>query len=260
MDYDENKAGFPPTRLSSVRIMFQTVHSGPVRNRTARRTTQASKAPLSLEPSFFLHQLHKGEHLFRKGDRKSYLYRVESGAVALTWTDPEGNVQPVETVEANQFFGLGYLDTHIYDAVALAGAMVSCWPADALPFIIDQFPKVRDRQDDAVEREFAHRRATLTATPPATPAARLATFLSVVSRMNASEGRDPHIISETMRCPVVAGYLKVDIDTLASALLELKRKGLIEAEVDGRLRILDLERLESYPDASRTTEEPAHAL
>lgn len=240
--------------------MFETVLSDSVRNRIVHRAPKASKALPSLEPSFFLHQLHKGEHLFRKGDRKSYLYRVESGAVALTWTDPEGNLQPVETVESHQFFGLGYLDTHIYDAVALSGAMVSCWPADALPFIIDQFPAVRDRQDDAVEREFAHRRATLTATPPATPAARLATFLSVVSRMNASEGRDPHMISETMRCPVVAGYLKVDIDTLASALLELKRKGLIAAEADGRLRILDLEQLETYQDATRKTEEPAHAL
>ena len=241
--------------------MFETVLGDPVRNRTARRAPQASKAPLSLQPSFFLHQLHKGEHLFRSGDRKTYLYRVESGTVALTWTGPDGDVQPVETVEPNQFFGLGYLDTHIYDAVALSGTTVSCWPADALAFIIDQFPAVRDRQDDAVEREFAHRRATLTATPPATPAARLATFLSVVSRMNASEGRDPHVISETMRCPVVAGYLKVDIDTLGSALLELKRNDLIAAEPNGRLRILDLDRLESYPDASRSkTGAPAHAL
>lgn len=240
--------------------MFETVLGDPVRNRTARRATPASNASPGVEPSFFLHQLQKGEHLFRSGDRKAYLYRVESGTIALTWTDPDGNVQPVETVEPNQFFGLGYLDRHIYDAMALSGAMVSCWPADALAFIVDQFPAVRERQDDAVEREFAHRRATLTATPPATPAARLATFLSVVSRMNASEGRDPLIISETMRCPVVAGYLKVDIDTLGSALLELKRKDLIAAETNGRLRILDLDGLENYPDAARSnTGVAAHA-
>jgi CRP/FNR family transcriptional regulator len=241
--------------------MFETVLGDPVRNRTARRASPAPKAPLSIEPSFFLHQLHKGEHLFRSGDRKAYLYRVESGTVALTWTGPDGDIQPVETVEANQFFGLGYLDQHIYDACALSNAMVSCWPAESLAFVIDQFPDVRTRQDDAVEQEFAHRRATLTATPPATPAARLATFLSVVSRMNASEGRDPLVISETMRCPVVAGYLKVDIDTLGSALLELKRKNLIAAEPNGQLRILDLEGLEAYPDASRTKAgTPEHAF
>lgn len=239
--------------------MFETIVGDPVRNRTARRVPPASK--VSAEPSFFLHQLHKGEHLFRAGERKAYLYRVESGAIALTWTDPEGIAQPVETVEVNEFFGLGYLDSHIYDAAALSNAMVSCWPVDSLAFVIDQFPAVRERQDDAVEREFAHRRATLTATPPATPAARLATFLSVVSRMNASEGRDPHIISETMRCPVVASYLKVDIDTLGAALLELKRKDLIAAEANGRLRILDLEGLESYPDAARAKSgAPVHAL
>ena len=226
--------------------MFATVLDDPVRNRIAARVSPAHSP--DGEAALFLHQLHKGEHLFRSGDRKAYLYRVESGAVALTWTAPDGSVQPVETVEANQFFGLGYLDRHIYDARALSNATVSCWPVDSLNFIIEQFPAVRGRQDDAVEREFAHRRETLTATPPATPAVRLATFLSVVSRMNASEGRDPHIISETMRCPVVADYLKVDIDTLGSALLELKRKDLIAAEPQGRLRILDLAALESYPN------------
>lgn len=239
--------------------MFETSVGDTVSNRTKRRATPAPKAPD--EPSFFLHQLHKGEHLFRAGERKAYLYRVESGVVALSWTDPDGIAQPVEAVEANQFFGLGYLDNHIYDAVALSNAMVSCWPVDALAFVVDQFPAVRKRQDDAVEREFAHRRATLTATPPATPAARLAVFLSVVSRMNASEGRDPHIISETMRCPVVAGYLKVDIDTLSGALLELKNNDLIAAEANGRLRILDLDRLESYPNAAcAKSGPPVHAL
>ena len=98
-----------------------------------------------------------------------------------------------------------------------------------------------------MEREFRHRRAALVASSAAdTPAVRLATFLSVVSRVNASEGRDPHVIGETMRCPVVADYLKVDVDTLGKALVVLQRSGIVAVEPPNRLRICDLGRLERF--------------
>lgn len=224
--------------------MFETGHWE--RAQTAGRRT-ASRGRGEKQPAFFLHQLYKGERLFGAGERKQHLYRVESGLIAVSWTAPDGAVTAVETVEANHFFGLGYLDSHLYDALALSDTMVSCWPLQSLAFIIEQFPGTRERQNDAVEREFEHRRANLiAAAPEGTPATRLAAFLSVVARMAESEGRDPHLISETMRCPVVAQYLKVDIDTLSDALLDLHRAGLVAPESGGRLRLLDLGRLEGF--------------
>lgn len=231
--------------------MFESVHSDRViqlPNRTARLKQVAAPDDF---PAFFLHQLNKSERLFSAGERKRHLYRVESGLLSVSWLSPDGAPVAIETIGPNAFFGLGYLETHLYEAVALADSMVSCWPLESLAFIIDQFPGARDRQNDAVEREFKHRRASfIAAAPTGTPAARLASFLVVVARMNAGEGRDPHIIGESMRCPVVADYLKIDIDTLSDALLELHRAGLIAAEAQGKLRILNLQRLESYPSGS----------
>lgn len=227
--------------------MFESLQSDRVVRPDFRSPKRKAKPVHGEYPAFFLHQLHKGERLFGAGERKLHLYRVESGLVSITWRSPEGAAIAIETVEANDFFGLGYLDTHIYEAVALTGSMVSCWPLNSLAFIIEQFPETRDRQNDTVEREFAHRRASLiAAAPTGAPAARLAAFLSVISHMNAGEGRDPHIVSETMRCPVVADYLKIDIDALAGALLELHRAGLVTAEDGGRLRLLDIKRLEDF--------------
>lgn len=239
-------AGSPHSRffLFQVCVMFDTGQWQPAQARSRRKAQ--SRASRSKQPAFFLHQLNKGESLFSAGDCKAHLYRVESGVISISWRSPDGTVTAIETVEANQFFGLGYLDAHPYTAVALSDSMVSCWPLEALAFVIEQFPGTRDRQNDAVEREFAHRRASLiAAAPTGGPAARLAGFLCVVARMAENEGRDPHVVSETMRCPVVAQYLKVDIDTLSDALLELHRAGLVAPEAGGRLRLLDLARLES---------------
>lgn len=233
--------------------MFETGQWAPAQTGVRRKAQKRARD--DKHPAFFLHQLHKGESLFTAGDRKANLYRVESGVISVSWTSPEGTVTAIETVEANAFFGLGYLDTHLYTAVALSDSMVSCWPLESLAFIIEQFPATRDRQNDAVEREFAHRRASLlAAAPTGAPASRLAGFLSVIARMAENEGRNPHIISETMRCPVVAQYLKIDIDTLSDALLELHRAGLVAPENGGRLRLLDLARLESFasPEAAET--------
>lgn len=240
--------------------MFESVSS----ERIIRPNFGSSRKPRASAgeyPAFFLNQLQKGERLFAGGERKLHLYRVESGLVAVTWNSPEGSILSIETVEANQFFGLGYLETHLYTAVALTDSMVSCWPLNSLSFIIEQFPDARDRQNDAVEREFSHRRAMLiAAAPTGAPASRLAAFLTVVSRMNAGEGRDPHIVSETMRCPVVADYLKIDIETLTDALLELHRAGLVSAEEGGRLRLLDLKRLEGFGSPAAAQDTPAYAF
>lgn len=225
--------------------MFETGQWAPAQT-GVRRKAQA-RVREDMQHAFFLHQLHKGESLFSAGQRKTHLYRVESGVISISWTSPEGKVSAIETVEADSFFGLGYLDTNLYNATALSDSMVSCWPLESLAFVIEQFPGTRDRQNQAVEREFAHRRASLiAAAPEGAPATRLAAFLSVVARMAANEGRDPNIISETMRCPVVAQYLQIDIDTLSDALVELHRAGLVAPEDGGRLRLLDLGRLEGY--------------
>lgn len=238
-------------------VMLETASDIHGRNSAAR----SKSAQTAENATFFLRPVLKGEKLYAAGERKAYIYRVEAGTISVTWPQPGGTVRPVETVEANSFFGLGYLDVHLHDAFALNDVVVSCWPLQSIEMIVAQFAGAKDRQDDAVEREFAHRRAAIVAAPPPTPSARLATFLSTIARMNMSEGRDPHVIGESMRCPIVADYLKISIDTLSHALIDLKRAGLVTAEAGGRLRLHNLHGLESFGSAtSAQMAERVHAI
>jgi CRP/FNR family transcriptional regulator len=75
------------------------------------------------------------------------------------------------------------------------------------------------------------------------PIGRVAAFLLAISDFNAEEGHDPGIVSDAMKCGVVAKWLKMDIDDLQRALVELGKRCLIAPSTGRGIRILDLERL-----------------
>jgi CRP/FNR family transcriptional regulator, anaerobic regulatory protein len=75
--------------------------------------------------------------------------------------------------------------------------------------------------------------------------ARLAAFLVVLSRRNGVEGRDPLLIDEFLDCAVVADYLALSADSLALAIVQLGKRGLVQATPNRGLRINDVETLQS---------------
>jgi len=73
---------------------------------------------------------------------------------------------------------------------------------------------------------------------------RAAAYLVVVSRTNAYEGRDPLLIKDDVRCGDVSGFLGLEIDVLARALLEMQRRGLVSTTADGNLHLDDIQALD----------------
>jgi CRP/FNR family transcriptional regulator len=61
--------------------------------------------------------------------------------------------------------------------------------------------------------------------------------------LNANEGRDPTMVSDSLECGTAATYLGIDVEALANALSELGRLGLIEPSPARGLRLLDLDAL-----------------
>lgn len=211
-----------------------------------REAKSQTVRPPELRPEFSVKYLQRGEKLFNRGEAKTNIYRVESGLICLTWDPPTGPTERIEDLTQNTVFGLGYRDHHTYSAVAVVDSTVSFWPLSALPFLAEHSPLVTQRQAYAIEREIAHVRSILVASTANSPAGRLAAFLSVVSRRNAAEGRDPAIIDDSMQCRVVADYLKMDVGTLGNALLELARVGIVSLHPPRGLRICDHERLDRF--------------
>ena len=183
--------------------------------------------------------LVSGDSLFREGDAKSHVYRVESGIFCLTAQRPSGPPRVVEMVFPGGFLGFGFLENHIHSAMAVVPSRVRLFRLSEISDLCEQFSQARERQALATEREFAARRRQLVGATENSPLARVAAFLSAVSHFNESEGRDPHSVTGTLKSGEVASFLGLDVETLAVALNELQERGLITRNAEGGLVLLD---------------------
>ena len=94
----------------------------------------------------------------------------------------------------------------------------------------------------------------VTATTPACipqahaePLARVAALLISISRNNSYEGRDPSIMPDALTSGFVADLLGIDIDELATLLVDLNRRGLVET-CGSTLKLKDMPALERLAD------------
>ena len=110
------------------------------------------------------------------------------------------------------------------------GALLSAW----------QSPSAQAKQDEDIESEFEFRRGCLVASGRQTPLVRVAAFLASLSSVNANEGRDPWVVTETFSCGFVADYLDLSVNSLAAVLVELEHRGLIEPCPPTGLRLKDI--------------------
>jgi len=72
---------------------------------------------------------------------------------------------------------------------------------------------------------------------------RVAALLSAISHNNRYEGRDPAVIPDCFSSGFVAELLGLNVSHLSDALVELKRRGLVQPE-GSALRLTDLSALE----------------
>ncbi|CAN1722229.1 Crp/Fnr family transcriptional regulator [Hyphomicrobium sp. 1Nfss2.1] len=193
--------------------------------------------------------LTSGEILFREGEPRTHIYRVEKGAVCLFKHRPDGTRDVIEFAFPGDLVGLGYVDHHLSGAQATMDTMLTCTPrAIAEPEPVAA-PVAVNGLSAAIEREVAflneaQRRATI-----AKPLGRIAALFVTLSRCNAYEGRDPAVLTDSVSCGVVAGYLNMSVDDLSHWLSELADRGLVEP-CDRGLRLKNLHELESLAEAA----------
>lgn len=191
--------------------------------------------------------LSAGEILFREGEPRSHVYRIEKGSICVFRERKGGARDVIEFAFPGDLVGLGYLDNHASCAQATMDTSLVCLPRSLIDPILEAPATNRSRLTEAIEREVAvikEARRTVSIRP----LARIAALFVTLARCNAYEGRDPTVIADSLTCGVVAGYLNMTVDELAHWLNELKTKGLVEAS-DGGLRLKSMNELERLADA-----------
>ena len=212
-----------------------------------RCTPPADVAPAP--KSVRVRRMGRGETLFHAGDQRR-LYRVERGALChyLRWDD--GHHEVIEFAFPGDIIGLGHLDVHTSTAQAVAKTIVSPVSEEEFEQLLETDGQLAARFTAAADREFDFLRVRALAQSGKLPAAgRVASFLAALSRMGASEGRDPTVITDEFSSGAVANHLNMTVDALAAALRDLEARGIVTPVRNG-LRIADLEALERFADAA----------
>ncbi len=192
-----------------------------------------------------IYKLSAGDVLFREGDARHYVFRVEKGSVCLYKAGPNGEPDIVEFAFPGDLVGRGIVNNHDTTAQATVETSVRCLPCSGFTETIESDAATTMESDASTLGE-------LRADPDrvAKPLERTAAFLFTLSRINAYEGRDPSLITDSMTCGVAADYLGMSVEDLATQLRALETRGLVAPADEGLLRLTDLESLEKMVDAA----------
>ena len=191
--------------------------------------------------------LARGECLFQTGDRHARLYRVEHGALCHYMHRGDGSHEIIEFVFKGDIVGFAHVEKHITTARALVLTEVSVVPSQVFANALKTDGCLAARVAAAADREFDYLRSRAIQSGEGRPAVRVAAFIAALVRISAREGRDPSLIADEISSGIVAQSLNMSIDCLATALIELERRGLIQQTPAGK-RIVDVELLERLFD------------
>jgi CRP/FNR family transcriptional regulator, anaerobic regulatory protein len=209
--------------------------------------------PLTQPSASELRILSVGDYLYQEAEPRAYAYRVEKGVVAVFERRVDRPANIIEMAGRGDYVGLGCLEKHRDNARAVVDSIVRVLPRGDLALLAERDTTLRQRQDDAIERDFAYGRVLAHNRGRSAPLQCVAAFLAAVSRQNAHEGRDPTVVSDTLKCGTVTNLLDIDIRTLERALLKLRGMGLVEQSPSAGLHLKDIEALERIADGDPET-------
>ena len=136
--------------------------------------------------------------IFRAGEKKNCVFRIESGAVELEWFLGDGSSGCIERLGPGQIFGVGFLDHHIANAVVVEPSRISIWRRQDLTPGFRDVPGMQERETIETTREFEHRKALILSSRSKEVSRRIAGFLCLAAQFNARDGRDPYLIDEAV--------------------------------------------------------------
>ena len=195
-------------------------------------------------PGRFRRHVAAGAMVFQPGDQRR-LYRVESGAIwHYVRSDSDGQHEVIEIAFPGDIIGLGSLPTHVTTAKAMVEASVCVITDMDLERALTNDNRLFFRNAEAGEREFHYLKNRSTNASRGLQVQRLANFLLVIVNINASEGREPVIVTDDISSGYVAEQLQMSIDALAKVLMQLRETGVVDVSDTG-LRILDIAALET---------------
>jgi CRP/FNR family transcriptional regulator len=192
-----------------------------------------------------LRRVEAKEFVFAEGDPTTHVFRVETGAVALYKVRADGRRQIVGFAYPGDLIGLGAEGEHVMNAQAIKPTRLRCLAAATLHRSAAQDPALGLKLYEAVARELAATRDLMLTTGQRSATERVASFLLAFSRRSERNGQDPCDFELPMTRADIGDFLGLTIETVSRTFTKLRTLGLIELPQAARVKVTDLDELES---------------
>jgi CRP/FNR family transcriptional regulator len=192
-----------------------------------------------------LRRVEAKEFVFAEGDPTTHVYRVETGAVALYKVLADGRRQIVGFAYPGDLIGLGAQGEHVMNAQAIKPTRLRCLATAALHRSAASDPALSFKLYEAMARELAATRDLMLTTGQRSATERVVSFLLAFSRRSGRNGKDPCDFELPMTRADIGDFLGLTVETVSRTFTKLKTLGLIELPQSNRVKLVDLDQLES---------------
>ena len=195
-----------------------------------------------------LRRVEAKEFVFAEGDPRTHMFRVETGAVALHNILADGRRQIVGFAYPGDLIGLGAEGEHNMNAQAIKPTRLRCLSVATLHQSAAKDPMLGFKLYEALGRELAAIRDLMLTTGQRSATERVVGFLIAFSRQNGRNGHNPADFELPMTRADIGDFLGLTIETVSRTFTKLKTLGLIELPQSNRVKLIDIDELESLAD------------
>lgn len=188
--------------------------------------------------------LHRGDHLFRSGDRFSSLFVVKTGSIKTYAASPDGGEQVLGFHLPGEIIGLDAIQTeeHRCSAKVLETSAVCELPFGQLAELSASVLMLQQQMYRVLSREIGHEREMLVLLGKKSAEERLATFLLSLSGRFERRGFSPKDFYLSMSRHEIGSYLGLAVETVSRLFTRFQEEHLLTVERK-HIQLQDLDRL-----------------
>ena len=199
--------------------------------------------------------LHKGDTLFRAGDRFDGIFAVRTGCIKLAISTEQGDEQIIGFYLPGEIIGLDGIETHEHTctAVALDTSSLCSIGFNHLTDVCKEIPTLSEEMFRLMGRELSHEHNLLLTVTKKHADGRIATFLLSLSGRFKLLGYSETEFRLPMSRSEIGNYLGLTFETVSRCLSKFQKQGLIEIN-HKYITILDLEALHAVCNETTVSE------
>lgn len=198
--------------------------------------------------------LHRGDHLFREGEKLQHLYVVKTGTVKTYTPAEDGSEQVIGFHLPGELLGLDAIETerHHCSATVLETSAVCEVPFDRLELLSSKIPSLQHQMFRLLSREIGQDEDMLTLLGKRSAEERLASFLLSLSNRFHRRGFSASDFYLSMSRHEIGNYLGLAVETISRLFTRFQDEGLLTAERK-HIKLLDIHRLEAITQGDAST-------